>query len=67
MTSEKPKETVTKADIKRKLDEFINETKQDIKGSSTKFVGGAAAGAAILTAISYFIGKRRGRKSSNRE
>jgi hypothetical protein len=62
--SPKPRETVTKADIKRKLDEVIEEAKRDLKGQSSKIAAGSVASALLLSAISYFVGKRRGKSKA---
>lgn len=61
---EKPKQTVSAEDLKKKIDDIIDETKTDLKESGTKFALGSAVVGVAVSVLSYMVGKRRGKRKA---
>lgn len=59
---EKPKQTVSINDIKRKIDEVVEETKEDLTQPAGKVAAKSALAVFAITALSYWAGKRRGKR-----
>lgn len=59
---EKPEQTVSAEDLKKKIDDIIIETKTDLKESGSKFAIGSAVVGFGVSVLSYLIGRRSGRR-----
>lgn len=62
---EKPEQTVSAEDLKKKIDDIIDETKIDLKESTSKFAVGSAVAGVAVSVLSYLVGRRRGRRRSS--
>lgn len=61
---EKPKQTVSAEDLKKKIDGIIDETKSDLKESGGRLAVSSAVSFVAVSALSYLVGKRRGRRKA---
>lgn len=59
---ERPQQTVSAEDLKKKIDDIIDETKTDLKESGSKFAIGSAVAGVAVSVLSYLVGRRRGSK-----
>ena len=56
-------ERITLDDLRRKLDQLNRAVAVDLRRRRPEIFAGAAAALAAAVLVSYFVGKRRGRRS----